>query len=125
MRAGHDPAGGGVIGIDVQIVGALYVCRERIAVGQDEAGHSVSQRRLADALRAADQPGVRNAPRAIGVEQRRLGLAMTKKVDGFPRMRNRYLRFGLAAHAETAAFPELVAKNRSRKADQMLAATFA
>ena len=41
-----------------------------------EPRHAIGQRRLADALRAADQPGVRDSPAAIGGKQRRLRLAM-------------------------------------------------
>ena len=36
-------------------------------MGEHEARHAIGQRRLADALRAADQPGMRNAPAAIGI----------------------------------------------------------
>ena len=47
----------------------LHRGRGRIGIGQHEARHAIGQRRLADALLAADQPGVRNAAAAIGVKQ--------------------------------------------------------
>src|SRR5215510_3163214 len=55
--------------------------------------HPIRQRRLADAARAADQPGVRNATAAIGFEQRLLGLAMAEQHGGLAWMR----RLGIVA----------------------------
>ena len=65
-----------------------------IAMGKHEPRHPVGQRRLADALRAADQPGVRNAPAAIGVQQRRsrprdARTARWFRADAAPRSRGR------------------------------------
>ena len=37
--------------------------RQWIGVGEHEPRHAIGQRRLADALRAADQPGMRNSAR--------------------------------------------------------------
>ncbi len=54
-----------------------------------------------------------------------LKFAVTKQVKGFPRVRNRYLRLGLAAHAGIAAFPALATRKRTLRADHMSAATFA
>src|SRR5579864_2076050 len=125
MRLGRDTAGNGIGGIDIQAVGALHGGRKRIAMGENETGHAVGKRGLADSLRAADQPGMRNASAAIGIEQCRLGIAMTKQVGGLPRVRNRHLHLGLAAHAGAAVLPVLVVKKRSRKADQIFIATFA
>ncbi len=45
---------------------------------EHEAREAVGQRRFADALGTADQPGVVHAPRSIRVEQRRLGVAASK-----------------------------------------------
>src|SRR5258708_34501339 len=91
-------------------------------MAEHKARHPIGQRRLADALRAADQPGVRNPPAAIGVQQRRLGLAMAGKRAGLARMRHADLRFDLTgAHAELAALAG-AASRRSRKAPPPLAA---
>ena len=43
-------------------------------MGEDETRHAIGERRLADAGGAADQPGMREAPAAIGFEQRLLRL---------------------------------------------------
>ena len=61
--------------------------RRRVGIGQHEARHPVSERRLADAVRPADQPGVRDAAAAIGIEQRLLGLGMAEQHGGLARMR--------------------------------------
>src|SRR5271169_6094584 len=91
-------------------------------MSQHEARHAISQCRLADALWTADQPGMRNAPAAIGVEQRRLGLAMPEQFRGFARMRYCNLLFDLArAHADGAGLE--MAKRWSRSAVQTCAAT--
>ena len=62
------------------IVAVLHRRRRRIGMRQHEARHPIGQRRLADAALAADQPGMRHAPAAIGVEQRLLGLGMAEQV---------------------------------------------
>ncbi len=56
-------------------------------MGEHEPRHAVGERRLADAARAADQPGMRHASAAIGVEQRLLGLGMAEEDGGLARMR--------------------------------------
>ena len=53
---------------------------------EHEPRHPVGERRLADAGRPADQPGMRHAARAIGVEQRLLGLGVTDEFAGLARM---------------------------------------
>ncbi len=53
---------------------------------QYKPGHPIGQRRLADAGRPADQPGVRHPPAAIGVEQRTFGLGVPEQRGGLPRM---------------------------------------
>ncbi len=47
-------------------------------MGEHETRHAIGQRRLADALRADDQEGVRHAAAAIGGKQRRLGGGMAE-----------------------------------------------
>ena len=72
-------------------------------MGEHEPRHPIGQRRLADTLRPADQPGMRNAPAAIGVQQGHLGIAMAEQRRGFARMHSRDLRFDLTgAHAGLA-----------------------
>ena len=66
VAAGGDATEGGVGGVEVQAV-------VRRAAGQQEAGEAVGERRLADAVRAGDQPGVVQAAGAHGVQQRDLG----------------------------------------------------
>ena len=51
-------------------------------MGEHEARHAIGQRRLADAGRPADQPGMRQAPAAIGLEQRPLGLGVAEQYGG-------------------------------------------
>ena len=90
--------------IDGEVLRALHRGRERMAVGEHEARHAIGQRRLADALRAADQPGMRNAPRSIGVQERRLGLAMPEQIGGLARMSCRGLLLDFSrTHAGPAA----------------------
>jgi hypothetical protein len=100
MGAGRDMARDRVAGLDVKGFGVLHSRSLRIAMGKHELCHPVSQRRLADALRAADQPGVRNAPAAIGIQQRHLGIAMAEPGGRFARMRGRdVLLYLTGAHA--------------------------
>ena len=97
---------------------------ERIGVGEHETRHSVGERRLTYALRAADQPGVWNSPASIGVEQGYFRVTMTEQGGGFAGMRNQVLRFGLPrAHAGLATLPALLTRSRSPSAAQMFAAT--
>ena len=73
---------------------------------------------------AADQPGMRNTPAAIGIEQCPFGIVMAEQGGGFARMRRRRIWFDLAgAHARLAALPTSALKKRSRKAAHTLAAT--
>src|SRR5437763_1021986 len=89
---------------------------------EHESRHPISQRCLADALRAADQPGMRNAPAAIGIEQRCLRRTMSEQFGGLARVPDRDLIFGLAsAHADVADVA--VANRRSRSAVHTWAAT--
>src|SRR4051794_11475643 len=89
---------------------------------EHESRHPISQRCLADALRAADQPGMRNAPAAIAIEQRCLRRAMPEQFAGLARAPDRDLIFGLArAHAAVADVA--VANRRARSAVHTWAAT--
>src|ERR1700754_1439981 len=93
-------------------------------MGQYETRHPIGQRRLADALRAADQPCMRNAPAPVGAQQRRFGFVMPEQRTGFARMRRDDLGLGLAwAHAVLATLAADVAKKRSRSAVQTKPAT--
>ena len=53
--------------------------RRRIGMREHEARHAIGERRLADAGRAADQPGVRDAAAFIGIEQRLFGLGVAEQ----------------------------------------------
>ena len=68
MGAGRDLARNGIGRIDPQRVGALHIGAERIAVREHEPRHPIGQRRLADPCRSPDQPGMRNAPAAVGIQ---------------------------------------------------------
>ena len=103
MRAGGDLTRDGIVRIKRQRLGALHRRRHRFGIREHEAGHAIGQRRLADALRTADQPGMRNAPTAIGIEQGHLGLAVTEQIGRFAGMLHRHFLLGLAcAHAVPA-----------------------
>ena len=72
--------------------------RRRVRMREDEASHAVSQRRLADALLADEQEGVRNAAAAIGGEKRGLGVRVAEQHLGDARVR-RFIEFArLRAH---------------------------
>ena len=124
MGAGGDMASHRMRRIDLQRFGALHLGCQRIAMREHEPRHPIGQRRLADALRAADQPGMRNPPAAIGVQQRQFGLAMPEQRHGFARMRDGSGCLSLAgAHARLATFETSNSRKRSRTAVQTLAAT--
>src|SRR5580704_11363977 len=124
MGARRNVARDGIVGVNRQHFGALHRGRGWIAMSEHEASHAVSQRRLADALRTADQPGMRNAPTPIGAQERGFRLAMSEQRRGLARMRHGDLRFDLArAHAEVATLAAGTAKKRSRRAVQTWAAT--
>src|SRR5579859_1213201 len=92
-------------------------------MAQHEARHAIGQGRLADALRAADQPRMRNPSAFVGGKQRGFGLAVTEQHGGPAGMRRGDLGFRLfRTHALEAAVAGL-AKKRSRSAVQTLAAT--
>src|SRR5579871_170993 len=122
MRAGRDLARHGVIGIDLERGRTLHVLAQRITMGQHKARHAIGERGLADALRAADQPGMCDASAAVGVEQRRFRLMMPEQRGGLARMRHRSLGFGLARTHAGLGTPALT-KKRSRKVLQILVAT--
>ena len=124
MGAGRDMVRDRVGRINPKPVGALHIGGERIAMRQHESCHAIGQRRLAYSCRTSDQPSVRNAPAAVGIQQCRLGFTMPEQLRSFARMNGCDLRLDLTgAHAEFATLPGLAAKKRSRKATHMLAAT--
>src|SRR5882757_609625 len=93
-------------------------------MGEHEPRHPIGQRRLADALRSPDQPGMRNTPAAVGIQQRHFGFVVPEQICGFARMGGGDLRVDLAGtHAELAALLAPAAKKRLRNAAHMLAAT--
>src|SRR6266700_6323975 len=92
-----------MVRIDPQRLGVLHVGGLRIAVGQHETRGPVGQRRLADALRTTDQPGVGNPAAAIGVQERSLGFAMTEQNAGLARRADRDFLFDLARTHAVAA----------------------
>src|SRR5690348_15514123 len=96
----------------------------RIAMAQHESRHAIGQCGLANTLRAADQPGMRDPAALIGIEQRSFFLPMPKQHGRLARMRRRNLRLGVAwAHSVVARLSAGAAKKRSRSAVQTLAAT--
>ena len=79
MGAGRYLPRHGIVRIDRKVLGALHGRRERLRMSEHEARHAIGQRCLADPLWPADQPGMRNAPAAIGRQQRGLGLTMAEQ----------------------------------------------
>src|SRR5215831_8603709 len=61
------------------------------AAGQDEAGEAEGERRLADAARARDQPGMMQAPRLPGAQQSCLGGSVADEDGILARRRDAYL----------------------------------
>jgi hypothetical protein len=117
MGAGRDMARHRIGWIDLKRRRALHVGSKRIAMREHEARHPIGQRRLADALRAADQPGMRNTSAAVGIEQCLLGLAMPEQRGGFARMDGCDGWIDLfGAHAECAMISASAAIKRSRTA---------
>src|SRR6476646_1498561 len=124
MGARRDMARDRIGWIDVKRFGTLYLGGRVIAMCQHEARHSIGKRRLADALRTPDQPGMRNTSAAVGIQQRHLGFAMPCQCAGFAGMNGRKLRFDVAgAHAEVTTLSAPAAKKRSRNTAHTLAAT--
>src|SRR5438445_8725716 len=124
MGAGRDMARDRIGWINPKRFGALHIGRQGIAMRENEPRHAIGQRRLADAHRPSDQPGVRNTPAAVGIQQRRLGFAMSEQRGSFAWRNGCKLRFDLTgAHAEVAPLPTPAVKKRSRKAVHMLDAT--
>src|SRR6478672_11034006 len=100
--------------IDPKRFGPLNVRGCRIAMREHEPRHSIGQRRLADALRPADQPGMRNAPAAVGIQQCGFGFAMPCQDAGLSRMDGCNLLLNLTgAHAEVTALSARAVKKRS------------
>ncbi len=91
-------ADGGMIGRERKRRGAAHVRRGLIRMREHEARHAIRKRRLADAARAADQPRMRHASAAIGVEKRLLGFRLAVERNGFARMRD----VALLAHDATS-----------------------
>src|SRR5262249_21032835 len=58
-----------------------------VGTGEDEAGHAIGERRLADAGRPPDQPGVGEARAPIGGEQRALRFGVAVEDGGLARGR--------------------------------------
>ena len=84
---GGDAPGDWMLGVKLERGRGAHRRRARIRMGEDKACHPIGKRRLADAGSAADQPGMRQAPAAIGREQRLLRLGVTVEHGGFARVR--------------------------------------
>src|SRR5215475_4780974 len=65
----------------------LHRWRGWIGMREHEARHAVGERRFADAGRAADQPRMRDAAAAVGLEERTLGRGMAEPGSRVARMR--------------------------------------
>ena len=81
----------------------LHRGRGRVGMRQYIARHAICERRLADAGRTADQPGVRQPAAAIGSEQRARGLGVPEQNRGRPRCRGLRLGVGGVGGAHEAA----------------------
>ena len=87
MRPPHHLAEGGMVCRQRQVGGRRHRPARRIGMGEQEAGEAIGERRLADALGAADQPGMVHAAAAIGVEQRALGRRVAEPLGPLLRRR--------------------------------------
>src|SRR3974377_646743 len=124
MGAQGDVARDRLIRVDRERLRALNTVGQPVAMAQDETSHAIGKGCLADALRAPDQPGVRDAPALVGIEQGALGLAMPKQLGSLARMWRAELGLGLLrAHARLAKFAAGAARKRSRSATQTRSAT--
>ncbi len=87
LRLGGDPARHRMFGIDGQRRRRCNIGRRRIGMSEHEARHAIGQRRLADALRAGDQKGVRHAAGAISGQQGGFRGRLAEQHAGRARMR--------------------------------------
>ena len=76
-------------GLDMEVARLLHRLCRRIGIGEQKAGESPGERRLADPLLAADQPGVREAALAIGRQHFRFGALVADQRIDMARMRAR------------------------------------
>src|SRR6185312_16086890 len=74
-----------------------------IGMREHKARHAVSECRLADAGRAADQPGVGNAAALVTLQQRALGVGMAEQFDCFTRVQDLGVVGIVVAHGATAS----------------------
>ena len=107
LRLRRHPPRHGMFTIDGERGRRLDLRSGRIRMSKDEAGEAVGERRLADALGADEQQGVRHASAAIGGQQRGLGVGMAVKRVGQAR-RRRFLGF-VRDRAHDATFSSTVA----------------
>jgi len=85
----------------------LHVGRRGVRMREHETRHAIGQRRLADAGRSADQPGMRHAPAAVGVQHLLLGVGVAMEREDVARVR-RFNRLAVArARAHDAACAKL------------------
>ena len=123
-----------MVRLDIEVKRLAHRLRSRIGVGEHEAGEPPGERRLADSLPAADQPGVGEAPLAIGRKHFRFGALMTdQRIDmarmgragqrvGFGKIVGLALLHARLAHARLALSAPM-GSSRVSTADQMAAPT--
>src|SRR5690349_18744042 len=99
-------------------------------MGEHEARHPVGERRLADAGRPADQPGVVDAAAAVGFEQCLLGVGVAEEDGGLARMWRLEIVVGIrvgivGAHDATSssAIGAVAGSSRSLTTFQIFSAT--
>ena len=132
LRLRGDAARDRMVGVDRERGRLLHLRRGRIGMRQHEARETIGQRRLADAGRAADQPGMRNAPALVACEQRRSASAWPNSavvsrgqldldIGHRPRSRRRALRHARALRMQALldrrpdALGHDVARRRGRR----------
>ena len=91
--------------IEVEVFRLLRRERGKIGMGGDEARHAPGERRLANALRTTENPGVRQTSRAVGVEKLGLRRLMAEQDMGVARM---------GSGSETVAFRRRLRADSSR-----------
>ena len=116
-------------GLDAEVARFAHDRRGRIGIGEYEAGEPPGERRLADPLPAADQPGVGEATLAIGGEQLLLGALMADQRGRMARVRRAGQRIGFGKIVALGLLHVLWAtsapagSSRVSTADQIAAAT--
>ena len=112
MRAGGDAPKDRIGGIDREAGWGVAEQVLAATAGEQEAGEAIGERRLADAGRSGNQPGMRETTRTIVIEQGRLGPGVTNQLGVLAGRR----RARIAVVAGVSHFDRADSDSRRRKA---------